>query len=500
MKQLITIAAALLLVGVASAQVDRNDFDKKKKEMQERFNQQKNQSRQNYDDARKKAEEEFAAFRKKANEEYAAAMQRAWQRMDVQPAMPMPEEPTPPKPPAPPAPDKKPTTEPLPQADVKPIAVPKPVVPAPPVPAPEPTEPSMRFFVYGISCSVHTNVDELGFKLTSVDEKGAAEAWKLMSQKKYDGLLHDCLERRDELHLGDWGYMRILQAAAEKLLGAGSNEAVLLQMYLLTQSGYNVRLAKVDGQFTLLMPFSRKVHSYSYTIIGDLDYFILTKTKSKSKSIEVCNVGFPREQVADIRLAELPILTGKPQPKRTFAGERFGTMKASVGVDKSIIDFMNDYPVSDAWDYYALAGLSDVVKKELYPALRDQIEGKSAKKAALMLLDFVQHAFEYATDQEQFGYERPLFADESFYYPQNDCEDRSIVYSILVRDLLGLKVALVHWKGHLATAVAFPEEVEGDYFTIDGIRYTVCDPTYIGAGIGMTMPQFKNVKANLIKL
>ena len=117
-----------------------------------------------------------------------------------------------------------------------------------------------------------------------------------------------------------------------------------------------------------------------------------------------------------------------------------------------------------------------------------------------MLLDFVQYAFQYATDQDQFGYERPLFGDESFYYPKNDCEDRAILFSILVRDLVGLDVALVHWPGHLGAAVAFDEQVEGDYFLLDDQRYTVCDPTYIGAKIGMTMDVFKNTEVKLIKL
>ena len=186
--------------------------------------------------------------------------------------------------------------------------------------------------------------------------------------------------------------------------------------------------------------------------------------------------------------------------RRTVEAERFGTMKATVAVDERLINFLNDYPLSDAWNYYSLAGLSDGVKATLYPALRSQLEGKSKKTAALMLLDFVQTGFGYATDQEQFGYERPLFGDESFYYPKNDCEDRSILYSILVRDLLGLDVVLVQWPGHMATAVAFPDEVEGDYFTVNDRRYTVCDPTYIGAPVGETMPQFQGVSAKLLVL
>ena len=497
MKQTLVLFFALLLAGAVTAQVDRDAFNRQRQQMQEQFNQQKRQMRQQYDEARKKAEEEYAAFRKKANEEYAEAVKKAWQQMGVEPAIPKPEEPEPPRPPAP-VPDKEPTTDPLPQAEVVPLPEVKPAVLAPPVPEPAPEAPTMQFDIYGTGCSVHTNTVDLCFKLSSVDEQGVAEAWQNLSQEKYDAMLHDCLAQRDRLHLGDWGYLRLLQSATEKLLGKGSNEAVLLQMYLLTQSGYRVRIAKADGHLALLVPFSHTIYNYSYIPIDGLKHYLLASTKGSR--VQVCNVGFPREQVADIRLAGLPVLEGDPQPKRAFSAARFGTLKTEVGVDRILIDVMNDYPLSSAWDCYAHAGLSETVKADLYPVLRSQIAGKSKKKAAFMLLDFVQSAFAYATDQDQFGYERPLFGDESFYYPKNDCEDRSILYSILVRDLLGLDVALVHWPGHLATAVAFPEEVEGDYFTIDGRRYTVCDPTYIGAGIGETMPKFKNVEAKLVKL
>lgn len=465
---------------------------------QEKYNAMKQKAQQKYNDSKKKAESDFEAFRKKANEEYAAAMQRAWEKMKVEPAEEKKEEPAPPMPPAP-DPDSKPTTKPLPQGEVVQPPKEQPPIPAPPIKEPEPAAPTMQFAVYGTTCSVHTDVNGLGFKLTSVDEKGASEAWKILSQKKYDGLLHDCLEQRDKLRLGDWGYICLLQSATEKLLGKGTNEAVLLQMYLLTQSGYCVRLGKINGHLELLIPFNSPIVGHPYTIIGDKNYYMTHK--AKVSSVDVCKVGFPREQIASIMLTELPMLKGKPQAKRTFSGKRFGTMTANIGVDKNLIDYMNDYPQCvSIWESYAHAGLSDEVKADLYPTLRGQIEGKSKKKAAFMLLDFVQYAFDYATDQEQFGYERPLFGDESFYYPKNDCEDRSILFSILVRDLLGLDVVLVHWPGHLATAVAFDEDIEGDYFTVDGRRFTVCDPTYIGAKIGETMPHYQNVDAKLIKL
>ena len=132
--------------------------------------------------------------------------------------------------------------------------------------------------------------------------------------------------------------------------------------------------------------------------------------------------------------------------------------------------------------------------------LKKQIKGKTQEEAANMLINFVQTAFDYATDDEQFGYERPLFGDEIFYYPYSDCEDRSILYSILVRDLLGLDVVLLYFPGHLATAVKFTEDISGYYLTIDNEKYLICDPTYIGAPIGDCMPDYQNVSAEIIKI
>lgn len=497
MKKTALLLLGLLLVGSAAAQVDREAFERQRQQMREQYAQQRNKAQQQYDEARRKAEAEYAAFRKKANEEYAAAVQQAWTKMGVEPAVPKPQEPKPPKPPKP-VPGRMPSSVPLPQGEVvlPPINITP--TPLPPIPEPAPSGPTMQFALYGTPCSVHAEVDGLRFKLPSLEEKSIAATWKQLSQEKYDGLLHDCMEQREALHLSDWGYLQLLGRMSEQLLGKGSNEAVLLQMYLLAQSGYRVRIARANGHLVLLMPFNRTVYGYSRLTIDGIKHYVLTK--ENYDKVYVCEVGFPREQVANILMSRLPELGGGVAQSRTLQAEQFATMKATVKIEQRLIDYLNDYPLSDAWEYYSLAGLSDGVKSALYPALRSQIEGKNKKKAAGMLLDFVQTAFDYATDQEQFGYERPLFGDESIFYPKNDCEDRSIFYSILVRDLLGLDVVLVQWPGHLATSVAFPDEVDGDYFTVDGRRYTVCDPTYIGATIGETMPQFEGVSAKLIKL
>jgi hypothetical protein len=241
------------------------------------------------------------------------------------------------------------------------------------------------------------------------------------------------------------------------------------------------------------------MYAYSYFNLSGENYYVIDKSL-KSSHFNIFDRSFPNEQTLSLQTKQ-PRLQQTNTPVKTFVSVRYPEMKVSVSTNQNLIDFYNAYPVHSAWELYAAASISEQLKNELYPALKKNIAGKSETEAANRLINFVQTAFKYQTDHEQFGYERPFFADETFYYPASDCEDRAILYAILVRDLLGLEVVLLHYPNHLATAVCFRDQaVSGDYLMIDGQKFIVCDPTYIGATIGQAMPQFKNASARVVKL
>lgn len=152
------------------------------------------------------------------------------------------------------------------------------------------------------------------------------------------------------------------------------------------------------------------------------------------------------------------------------------------------------------WAFYANTPASEEIRQQLYPYLREAIQGVSQQEAGNRLLNWVQTGFEYAYDNEIWGEDRAFFPDESLFYPYCDCEDRSILFSRLVRDLMGLEVILLYYPGHLATAVCFTENVPGDYLIIKGKRYVVCDPTFINAPVGYTMDGMNNSTAHVILL
>ena len=486
------------------------------------FENYKRQQQEKYNSYVQKKTEEYRAYRDRVNAEYAEFMRRSWTREEAEPAKPLPKRPEPPQPET-----RKPLDVPkfdaIPFGEVQDLKLPdvpkpEPIIPidelerlvitAPekpkdepkPTPTTKPREPKPESFTFQW-CGQTWNVplgQQLRFRLKSTSESDVADAWQVLSEAKYAGVVAACLKIRNTYQLPDWGYLRFLEAMAEAFLPGLRNEARLLEMFILVQSGYQARIARCDGRLYLLVPSSGDICEYSYIRIGGREYYITDKD-SRSASFYIFEREFPREQPFAWQMNKLPLLTSDGKA-RSLQGQRYPKVQATASVSNSLMEFFNHYPRCNDWNYYALASLSDQAKESLYPALRQNIQGKSKLEAVDILLDFVQTAFVYQTDDRQFGEERPLFGDETLYYPYCDCEDRSILFSILVRELVGLDVVLLNYPNHLATAVRFDGDVQGDYMIINGSRYVVCDPTYIGSHVGEAMPSFKNTKAKVVRL
>ena len=343
------------------------------------------------------------------------------------------------------------------------------------------------------------------FKLNGTSKKDISDAFLELTDKGYTNLVHDCLELRKEYKLCDWAYYKMLQDIAEKACGKGTNEAIFLQGVLLNQSGYQIRFALEDN--TKLHIMSR-MDGFPYDrgyLTADGKLFFLMDG-CKAKNLTVCDAAYPGEQMMSLGIAEQPELKKNLSDKRTVIS-RFVNVSADMQMNKNLMDFYTDYPTSydgkdmmTRWAYYANTPVTSEVKEKVYPQLKQQIGNAPKLMAANMLLNWVQMGLTYAYDEKVWGHDRAFFAEESLFYPFCDCEDRSILFSHLIRDLLDLDVVLVYYPGHLYTAVCFNEDVTGDYIMVNGRKFTVADPTYYNANVGKTMSKMDNSKAKVILL
>ncbi len=537
MKKIFALAFVLSLPAVAGAQSSFEDF--------------RNQARAGFESFRDKSRSDFEEFRRKINADYAAFLEAAWKPAESSKPKPEPEQPKP----VPPVifdkdRDSEPEPNPIEIKRVVTIPTPKPT-PQPIAPLGDDTEPNFELIPIRGSRPVKPKQDRptlggsqgkpsheisgpiavkpqaprpvtqpvsfLGtplnvrwdkknaLRLTGVDEKAVANGWKDLSDGRADNLLRDCLELRDALELTDWAYLRLLSDVSAAIAGKDSNEAALLMAWLYCQSGYKMRLASSATRLYMLFASDHLIYNLSYFPIDGTSFY---PYNCQEKSLRISSAEFPKEQSLSLIISAEPRLNSELSEPRQMTSKRFQSANFKTQINKNLIDFYNTYPTSyingdimTRWAMYANVPASEEFQEFVYPAMRKAIEGKSKREAAEVILNWVQTALTYEYDEKVWGEDRAFFADETLYYPYADCEDRSILFSRLVRDLLDLDVMLVYYPGHLATAVDFNEtEPEGDYLTYKGRRFTVCDPTYINAGTGRTMPNMDNSSAQVIPL
>lgn len=480
-----------VLLGICSAAATYSQIDDFRKE---------------YDAFRQQARQKYDEFRDEANRKYADFMRKAWQQYQTLPAVPRPK-------------DEEVSPVVMPEEDKdKPVEntpVPIKEVVAPPAPTPQPVpvapireqpvseEKSVAFVFYGTECKVRFN-DEERFVLPDGNSREAlAQTWERLSGEAYNNTIRDCLELRVRMHLCDWAYLNLLDTMSKACLGR-TNEATMLMAYIYCQSGYRMRLGLADNKVCLLFASAHNIYDKSYFSVDGEKFYPF---RCDAAQMSICGASFPEEKPLSLLLTKEQAFTCSMTQRRTLQSARYSELKVETAVNKNLIDFYDTYPVSDfsdnfmtRWAIYANTPMSKEARESLYPMLRDKTAGLDKKEAVERLLNFVQTAFVYEYDDKVWGHDRAFFAEETLYYPYCDCEDRSILFSRLVRDLIGVEAMLVYYPGHLATAVCFGEEVSGDYIMLGDKKFVVCDPTYIGASVGMTMPGMNNEKATVILL
>lgn len=457
-----------------------------------------------YEKFSKHAKAEYEDYRAQCNAEYVKFLERAWKEYKVLPSIPRPKDEVVP-PTIMPRQDKN-------KKQAKEIPIENVVSPILSLPQPKPISPiyendkveekNFSFSYMGTTCEVRLPKD-LNIRMSGCESCMIATIWKQLATNAMDNTIRDFLALRLKMQLCDWAYLNLIDTFAKAFCGHG-NEAVIMAAFIYSQSGYKMRLGRDCEKLYLLYGSKHGIYEKGYIVIEGINYYPLD---DKVERMEISDFSFPQEQSMSLYIENAQKFTIRPSAKRKLASEQYHDVTIDSQVNLNLIQFYNTYPSSEVngnfmtrWKMYADTPMDESVSQMLYPDIKNKIEGLSDVQAVNKILNWVQTAFQYEYDDKVWGHDRAFFAEETLYYPYCDCEDRAILFTRLVRDLLGLKCILVYYPGHLASAVCLKQQVNGDYISLDGDVYTICDPTYIGAPVGITMPEMDNRSAKVIKL
>jgi hypothetical protein len=332
-----------------------------------------------------------------------------------------------------------------------------------------------------------------------VSSDNVAKWWEAVASADYNKSLTVLQKTAKDSDLSDWGYVMLVDRFTSKLMYDASEQKMLAWFFLI-KSGYNAKLGYTKSGVTkMMLPADANLYDISFYTFDNKRYYLantLEKISTSTDSLYTYKGNYP-SAVKSVSFMNMK------QPKLSFA--RFDrdlnfeynknkyTVKAVA--NKYDIAYLTSFPQTDL-PIYTSSTVPMWVDKTVLPTLAGIIQGKSVEESVNILLRFVQTAFDYKTDDQQFGKEKSFYAEEIIYYPYSDCEDRSVFFAYLVEKLLKKDVVMLNYPDHVATAVDMGKTV-GAYLTYKGKNYTVADPTYINATVGMVMPQYKKVNPEI---
>lgn len=460
---------------------------------------------------KKSQEKAFSRFLSEEDRAFSAFLEREARLLDPEEAEKQDEKPKPVTPPVytPPEPEPEPVAPPEqppelvtpPEPAPTPTAeIPETVVPDPDIPAPEEGR-SLNYTFFGREIHLQYPASMREGVSGKIDQKKIAAYWELMASSDYEPLVRQCEDLREKLCLNDWGYALFLRRTGDQIYRGDRNGATLFTWFVLVKTGYSTSLSFTSSRVYLLLRAEDRLYGVPYFSFGGQEgsFYLLSigeRQELPEGSLYTYDRTFPgADRSFDFVMEQAPLIGAKPETKTysfSYGGRRY---EVPVSYDARLVEFLEWYPQMEV-DEHFLTAPSREAAESLARALRPVISGREEAEAANMLIRFVQTAFDYETDQDQFNREKLMNPDEILHYNRSDCDDRSIFYAYLVRTLLGLETAGLDYPGHLATAVRFQNRPKGDSVEVEGKAYLVCDPTYINADIGREMPA---VKGQLIR-
>ncbi len=466
-------------------------------------------AQEEYEQWRKREEATFRKYVEERDKEFVEFLKHEWKEMHLLNGLPPDEIPKPPDIPVyrpkegPPPPDNEtantivhPPPAPDTTGQAEPTSIEKPRIDS------RTNRSHAKVSFYGLALDVGYD-DALKVSLEQpLGNESISRFWQQLSQANYTDFLRQASFYKHTMNLNDWGMLELLHALGKEI-NHEENDAVLFTWFMASKAGYQTKVGYSGRQVCLLTATRNTLYAVPFLTFSETKqrYYVTSLDpawKLEDENIYTYEGTYPEASTpVEFSIGSPPALQHLSRTKTlsfSYSGRRYDI---PVRLSMDAVRFLEYYPQVNFEVYFNATPSTEAVAS-LLSTWRPLVRGKSEREAVNMLLRFVQTAFGYKTDPDQFGREKPLFPDETLWYPYSDCEDRSILFAFLVRNLTGLDVIGLDYPGHVATAVRFSDDVPGDAVIYRGKKYLICDPTYENADAGCSMPRLKNSDPGII--
>ncbi len=348
------------------------------------------------------------------------------------------------------------------------------------------------FLFYNLPIVVPEKEFQIAYRLSSPADY--SRQWKELAASDAVEIIAPIKKKAQEMGLNDYLTYELIKAYINcRFPQADDSSKMSAIHFLLANSGYDARIATTTrGVPLLLLPFEQTIFGRTYMMMPEGKYYVfapdgIDAASLASEVVKTCTIpsDMPRGEKFNLLLEAINI----PVSPKEF-DLQFGAIHLKGEVNENLMPILYRYPQMPIEDY-AVSNPDPELRKKLAAQLRSQLSDMKGDEAVEEFLGFMHNVFDYSTDEDFHGFEKPYFIEETLYYPKNDCEDRAIFYTYFLWNALGKEAQLVSFPGHEAATVKLDNEIKGKSYKVGNETFYISDPTYIGSHTGLVMPAYE---------
>ncbi len=317
-----------------------------------------------------------------------------------------------------------------------------------------------------------------------LSDESIREFYERISATDYQPVVEQLLAYKKKNKPDDWLFYQLIRKTAETASPKADNyyRYTLYKWFLLNKTGYDANLCLAGDKLMFYVQSNDNIYDIpyhtengkQYVCLNYHDYVSIDIVNHKLHKVEVDIPGIKTS--FSYKLTHMPnFAAGDYKEKDLEFNYRDVEYRIKVKTSDKVKTILANYPVTDYRSYFDMP-LSKGTYASLIPQLKENIHGMNVRDGVDYLMRFTRYAFAYEADQDNFGKEKHLSAEQTLLYDHSDCEDRAALFYYLVKEIYNLPMIVLAYPHHLTIAVKFDKPI-GKAIDYNGSKYSVCEPT-----------------------
>lgn len=338
---------------------------------------------------------------------------------------------------------------------------------------------------FGTEILVSHNAQNVPFYHNELTTEKILQHYKMLCSIGFEEELKTVLQYKKDNQLDDWIYYQLIRKTANTIAPKNVDyiSYTLMKWYLLTQSGYDAKVCYNADTILLYVQSDETIFDIPFYTLNQKQYICLNYHDYKALDFDNNNRYTTVSPLTNIstqsfsyKLTQLPKFGSDAYSEKQLSFEyKNKQYDFTIKINEHVKSIFANYPVADYQLYFEIP-LSPETYASLIPQLKKNIAYSSINEGIDYIMRFIRNAFPYQTDQENFGKEKRLLAEQTLLSNASDCEDRAALFFYLIKEIYHLPMIILAYPKHVTVAIQLPK-ANGRPILYNGQKYYVCEPT-----------------------